>query len=177
MAAGSLAQLIYGMHIPIGHVVWTPRATVRYVGGLLDGYSETGSAQDLTVGRRAINDIEERLEIELSEVKQVSFGGTVKATVTGGVIGLERLGNPNINTVLLGQNLSFFVTPGANTAVGPVIGAGLQYRPTSSVSLYVNAEGTVMSDKSKSGAVTSAAPGSHSKLMFRPTGIRMIGEC
>jgi hypothetical protein len=149
-------ELIYGMHIPMNDVVWTPRATVRYVGGVLDGYSETGSAQNLTVSQRAINDIEERVEVELSNVTPISFGGTVKTFGTAGVIGLERLGNPNINTVLLGQNLSF-VTPGVNDAIGAVLGAGLQYRPTASVSLYVNAEGTVMSDKSVSGAVTGGA--------------------
>lgn len=55
-------ELIYGMHIPISHVVWTPRATVRYVGGLLYGYSETGSAQNLSVGRRASRDRTERSE-------------------------------------------------------------------------------------------------------------------
>lgn len=30
---------------------------VRYAGGLLDGYNESGSEEDLSVGRRAINDL------------------------------------------------------------------------------------------------------------------------
>jgi Autotransporter beta-domain len=149
-------ELIYGVHIPMGRVVWTPRATFRYVGGMLDGYSEAGSSQNLTVGSRAINDIEERLEIEVSDVRPVSFGGTVKAALSAGVLGLERLGNPNINTVLLGQNLSF-VTPGAENAFGPIAGATIQYFPTGYMSVYINAEGTVMTDKSKSGALTGGA--------------------
>ncbi|MGB6540197.1 MAG: autotransporter domain-containing protein [Xanthobacteraceae bacterium] len=149
-------ELIYGIHIPMNDYVLTPRATVRYVGGVLDGYTETGSAQNLTVGQQAINDVEERIEVEFSKVMPVSFGGTVKTTGSVGAIGLERIGNPNINTILLGQNLSF-VTPGLNDAIGAVFGAGFQYRPTASVSLYVNAEGTVMSDKSVSGAVTGGA--------------------
>jgi hypothetical protein len=55
--------------------------------------------------------------VELSNVRPVSFG-TVKSTISIGAIGLERLGNPTIDTGLLGQNLSF-VTPGQASAIGP----------------------------------------------------------
>jgi len=87
------------------------------VGGALDGYSESGSEQDLSVGRRSINDLEERAELEFSTFKPVSWGCTVKSTISVGAIGLERLGNQTIDTVLLGQNLSF-ITPGQASAVG-----------------------------------------------------------
>jgi hypothetical protein len=149
-------ELIYGIHIPTADFVWTPRATIRYVGGVVDGFSETGSAQNLTVGAQDINDVEERLEVEFSKVTPVSFGGTFTLKEYVGAIGIERVGNSNINTVLLGQNLSF-VTPGAAAAGGIVAGGELQYRPTPSVSLFVAGEGTVMSDKSASGAVTGGA--------------------
>jgi hypothetical protein len=65
----------------------------------------------------------------------VAFGGTVKSTIGVGAIGLERLGDQTIDTVLLGQNLSF-VTPGQASAVGGVVDAGIQYRPARSVSLF-----------------------------------------
>jgi len=149
-------EVSYGYRIPFKDLLVTPRVSVRYVGGSLDGYSESGSEQDLSVGRRAINDLEERVEVELSEVKSVSFGGTLKSTVNIGVIGLERLGDPTIDTVLLGQNLSF-VTPGQASAVGGVLGAGIQYRPTANVSLFLSAEGTAMSDRSYSGTATGGA--------------------
>jgi hypothetical protein len=89
-----------------------------------------------------------------SEFSTVS--GAFKGTATIGVIGLERLGNPTINTVLLGQNLSF-VTPGQASAVGGVVGLGLQYRPLPNVSLFVAGEATAMSDKSDSFAATGGA--------------------
>ncbi len=85
-----------------------------------------------------------------------SFGGTFKTTADIGVIGLERVGNSNINAVLLGQNLAF-VTPGAASAVGLVVGGGVQYLPTPNMALYLSAEGTVMSDNSVTGALAGGA--------------------
>jgi outer membrane autotransporter protein len=144
-------EAIYGYRIPFNAVTVTPRLRVRYVGGQLDGFSETGSGQNLSVGRRSINDLEERAEVELSTVT-----GTLKATANIGVIGLERLGNPTINTVLLAQSLSF-TTPGQRNAFGGVLGLGLQYRPLPNVKLFVAGEGTAMSDKSESFAATGGA--------------------
>ena len=88
--------------------------------------------------------------------KPASFGGTVKSTFNIGAIGLERLGNPTIDTVLLGQNLSF-VTPGQASAFGGVLGAGIQYHPMSNVSFFVAGEGTAMSDRSYRGTATGGA--------------------
>jgi uncharacterized protein with beta-barrel porin domain len=147
--------LSYGYRIPFANdiVVMTPRVSLRYVGGALDGYSESGSEQDLSVGRRSINDLEERAELEFSTFKPVSWGGTVKSTISVGAIGVERLGNQTIDTVPLGQNLSF-ITPGQASAVGGVIDAGIQYHPVGNVSLFISGEGTAMSDRSYSGAGT-----------------------
>jgi uncharacterized protein with beta-barrel porin domain len=51
-------ELTYGYRIPLNNnILMTPRVSVRYVGGSLDGHSESGSEQDLSVGRRAINDL------------------------------------------------------------------------------------------------------------------------
>ena len=87
-------ELIYGVRIPMMDFVMTPRASVRYVGGVLDGYAEAGSAQDLTVSSRSIDDVEERLEVELSKVTPVSIGGTLKATANFGVIGSSGSATP-----------------------------------------------------------------------------------
>jgi hypothetical protein len=99
--------------------------------------------QNLSVGGRSINDIEERGEVEFSTVS-----GGFKGTAYVGIVGLERLGNPTINTVLLSQNLSF-TTPEQASAVGGVLGAGLQYQALPNVKLFVSGEGVAMSDKSE----------------------------
>ena len=145
-------QLLYGVRIPVMDFVVTPRVMIRYLGAALDGYSETGSSQNLTVGARPINDLEQRLEVELIHTAPVAFGGTLKATANFGAIRVERLGDSTINVVLLGQNLAF-VTPGAATAFGGVAGTGIEYRPTAHWEVFASGEGTIMSDKSVTGII------------------------
>lgn len=84
------------------------------------------------------------------------MSGGFKGTAYVGIIGLERLGNPTINAVLLSQSLSF-TTPGRANAVGGVLGAGLQYRAMPNVKLFVTGEAVAMSDKSDSFAATGGA--------------------
>jgi uncharacterized protein with beta-barrel porin domain len=141
-------DVTYGYRFFMGDNVLTPKARVRYVGGSLDSFSEVGSAQGLSLGKRNLSDIEERLGVEFASTKPAPIGGgMLKVSVDVSGIGLQRLGDNTINAVLLAQNIAF-TTPGKSEAYGGVANVGLDWRPKSNVSLYVSAEGTAMSDNS-----------------------------
>ena len=137
----------YGIELPLWReYTLTPSLGLRYVAGFFGGYTETGSAANLTVANRAIQDLEERGELKLTRATPVG-PDLLLTSVHIGAIGLERMGDTTVNAVLLGANLPF-VTPGRNDVAGVVGGGGFEWRTREGVSLFGTAEAIGFSDQS-----------------------------
>lgn len=149
-------ELAYGVRIPVTRdIVLTPIARVRYLTGHFDGYAETGSAQNLVVNNRDLQNLEERFELNVSRFDPF-MAGIIRTTATAGVVGLQRVGDKNISTVLLGQNLAF-ATPGDDSSFGGFAGIGFDYRASQRVNLFAGVEGAIMDDKSRTAAAKAGA--------------------
>jgi hypothetical protein len=136
-ALGQLADATYTL---------TPSARLRYLYGAFDGYTETGTTAPLTVGEQTANTVEERGEMKLT--RSVAFGPTsqLSTSLSGGVLGTQRVGSSTVNAALLGQAIPF-ATPGQANVWGGFGGLGLEWR-SRNVSLYAAAEYLALSDNS-----------------------------
>jgi outer membrane autotransporter protein len=141
-------ELKYGVDLPMwGNYTITPSARVRYVAGFFGGYTESGSTADLTVASRTTQDIEERGEVKLTQTTTFTRDDQLLTSLYGGVVGLQRVGDTTINTVLLGASLPF-ITSDQNHVVGELGGLGFEWRTRNGVSFFGAGEYTAMSDKS-----------------------------
>jgi hypothetical protein len=140
-------ELKYGVNVPLwAQYTLTPSLSVRYVAGFFGGYTESGTTAPLTVAGRTTQDLEERGELKLTHLLPAG-SDLLLTSVHVGAIGLERVGDTTVNTVLLGASLPF-VTPGKNEVAGVLGGGGFEWRTRQGVSLFGAAEAIGFSDQS-----------------------------
>ncbi len=124
----------------------TPAARLRYLAAGSDGYTETGSTANLTVGSRIAQALEERGEITLTNTN-VSDLGRFQIGATLGVIGQQRVGDGNLNTILLGQALAF-ASPGKADIAGGFVSGQFDWKTRWGATMFAAVECSAYTDSS-----------------------------
>ena len=138
-------SLALGHRFAFDHgVTVTPALKVRYVAAQFDGYTETGSSANLTVGDRNMQAFEERAEITLANTHAFNNGSRLGIRVTGGVLAQQRTGDASVNIALVGQNF-IAATPDKQNVFGVYGGAGLDWQ-FERMTLFAAGEVTGMND-------------------------------
>lgn len=142
-------EVAYGFQRSLGdNLTLTPSARVRYLAAGFGGYEESGYSANLSVASRVSHNFEERGEFKLTHTTQATPSEQLQLSGTVGLVALQRAGDSNVNTILLGQSLAF-ATPGSGNIVGFYAGAGFDWRNASGVSVFGETEFTAMSDQSQ----------------------------
>lgn len=138
-------SLALGHRFAFDHgVTVTPALKVRYVAAQFDGYTETGSSANLTVGDRNMQAFEERAEVTLANTHAFNNGSRLGIRVTGGVLAQQRTGDATVNIALVGQNF-IAATPDKQNVFGIYGGAGLDWQ-FERMTLFAAGEVTGMND-------------------------------
>ena len=144
-------ELTLGHRIALGQVlgaqhILTPSLQVRYLYGSFGSYTETGSTANLTVNDQTVQTLEERAELKLTRITLLNPYSALLVHLTGGALGVQRVGGNNVNAVLLGQAIPF-ATPGKADVWGGYGGLGIEFR-NASVAAFGSAEYLALKDNS-----------------------------
>ncbi len=139
-----------GYNIDLGDgLMATPTGRFRYVGAFLNGYTETGSSQNVTYGSSFSNMLEERAEVRLTKTIKGADGLNSSFYVQAAAIAAQRVGPANFSASVLGT--SFAVGDGyARSKAGASLGVGFNYKVAPQFDVYGSLDGAAFSDKSYS---------------------------
>jgi hypothetical protein len=145
--------LTAGADIGLGDKVLTPSVRLRYTQMSLDGYEETGANDNLVVDERTVSEFALRAQLALALVPMLTEDGTLTWTLRAGADGRRRTGD-EVDANLLGSDISF-ATGSAGEAFGGFLGANLDYRLQSGVTVSGDIE--YAADTAGSHATTARA--------------------
>lgn len=123
---------------------------VNYVGGQVAGYTETGSALNLTVGSQSIGLLDARIGI-IGEFDLAGGSGSATLTTSGGLLAQSNLGGTTVPVSFLGQTQNAAVA--GSTEFGLYGGLGLAAVVSPNVTLSAGADAQWLFGGQVSGAV------------------------
>lgn len=125
----------------------TPSARLRYVGAFYEGYTESGSSQNISYDARDTHALEGRLQMDLTRRAMLESGRAAAFTLTGAVVDTQHLGDDGYAASLDGTEFTLNDTTARNVA-GLRLGASFDVQIKDSMSVYGGIEGTVYTDES-----------------------------
>ncbi|WP_171015773.1 autotransporter outer membrane beta-barrel domain-containing protein [Devosia sp. FKR38] len=118
-----------------------PSVKLRYTGSFYDGYSETGSTQNVAYSDQSVHMFDERAQIKLTHTEQSDTGLKQQYYVQGSVQGSQRVGDSNLNATVSGT--SYAVTAsGDKSLLAGSVGAGFDLNVTQAAAVYGGADAT-----------------------------------
>ncbi len=125
----------------------TPSARLRYVGAFYEGYTESGSSQNISYDARDTHAIEGRLQMDLTRRAMLESGRAAAFTLTGAVVDTQHLGDNGYAASLDGTEFTLNDTTARNVA-GLRLGASFDVQIKDTMSVYGGVEGTLHTDES-----------------------------
>ncbi len=116
-----------------------PSLTLRYTGLFLDGYTESGSAANLSVKSRDVHVLSARAQVAIPMTMAQDENGVLNTEIRVGVDGRTTVSGSNVNASLLGQSLNFD-SGGDDEVLTGFAGAAFSYAMHNDVTLYGNVE-------------------------------------
>ncbi len=112
-------------HFLNGDVSLTPTGQVRFLYGAFGSYTETGGTDNLSIGSRTAQSVEERLTTKFSHVSAFLSDYQLKLDLIGGVLGTQRVSGGTVTGSLLGQSIRFS-EPGKASRKAATVGLGAE---------------------------------------------------
>lgn len=121
--------------------------TLSYAGLFLDGYTETGTTNPLTLDDRSIHVTSARAALALPFEAIHADGALTTLRLIGGVEARTQFGDNGVSGTLLGQTVSTTLDDD-DAVLGGFLGLSGEYQTTTGLTAYANVEGLVEADAS-----------------------------
>jgi hypothetical protein len=113
--------------------------TLAYAGLFVDGYTETGTTNPLTLDDRAIHIASARAALALPFQAAHTGGAATTLRLIGGIEARTRFGDDAISGTLLGQSVTTALDD-KDVTLSAFLGLSGEYQTTSALTAYANAE-------------------------------------
>jgi hypothetical protein len=113
--------------------------TLSYASLFLDGYTETGTTNPLTLNDRDIHVASARATLALPFERVEADGALTTVRLIGGVQARTQFGDDGVSGTLLGQAVSTTLSDD-DASFGGFVGLAAEYQTTSGLTAYANAE-------------------------------------